>query len=278
MQRIEKTIPRDCEVLFIGDTHEDIMMHEKGLIKHIDYVGKKPESRYLIHMGDWIEAIPTDDKRYMYNKESCPIPKKQADKIIELFKPVSKQIIVGLLGNHERKHHRIMDFSEYICGQLGAPYGTGMCRVIFKDTDGNRMFNWLVTHGKWVFNSHAKDYEQQQANMKAMLRMRLGALKFADCVVQACGHAHKILISPPSNPLYLNDKQGGISQHYLETDCTASYIPPEQRWYVCTGSYRKNMVDGVDDYAENYGPVELGCVKAIVKDGKVHNMEAMKLQ
>lgn len=277
MQRVEKIIPKDCEILCMGDTHEDIMMHEKGLMKHIDYVLKKPDSRYIIHVGDWIEAITTDDKRYMYNQSSIPIPQKQADKMIEIFKPVAANMIVGLLGNHERKHHRVMNFAEYICNGLGIPYGTGMCRIIFKDSEGLMLFKFLACHGQWLFTSHAKDYEQQMANMKAMLRMRLGNLRFADCVLAMCGHAHKLLVSPPANLLYLNDKGKSIGQHYLETDCTASYIPPEQRWFICTGSYRKNMVDGIDDYAEGYGPVELGCIKVIVKDGKVSNCEPMKL-
>lgn len=285
MERIEKIIQRDCEILGVGDTHEDIMMHEKGLLKHVDYVIKRPDSRYLIHMGDWIEAIPTDDKRYQYNPESCPLPKKQADHIIDIFKPVASQMIVGLLGNHERKHHRIMNFAEYICNSLGIPYGTGMCRIVFRDPSGARLFNFLVTHGRWNFTSNAKDYEQQQANMKAMLRMKLGALRFGDCIVQMCGHAHKILISPPARQLFLNDKQTqgkatkeqGISQHYYKVDQTAAFIPHDERWYVCTGSYRKNMVDGVDDYAEGYGPVELGCVKIIVSNGEVASIEPMKL-
>jgi predicted phosphodiesterase len=281
MKRIEATIQRDSEILLISDTHDDVggMMHEKGLIKHIDYAAKKPEVRKLIHLGDWIECIPTDDKRYVYSKKSTPLPMEQADHMVNLFKPIASQFIVGLGGNHDVKYRNVANLAEYICSKdkLNIPYGTRMCRIIFNDPEGRHLFNFIVLHGAWQFTSHAKDYEQQQANMKAMLRMRLGALRFADCVVQACAHAHKLLISPPANPLYLNDTKDGMRQHYLETVCTDSYIPPEQRWAVCTGSYRKNMVDDVDDYAEIYGPVELGCAKVIIKDGKVYNIEPMKL-
>lgn len=288
MQRIECTIERDSEIFLMGDTHEDIMLHEKGLQKHIDHIAEEPVHRKWAHVGDWIEAIATDDKRYQLvevknkdgsTKQHCPIPHKQAQVIADRYRKIAKQGIVGLLGNHERKHHRIINLAEYICAeQLGIPYGTGMCRVIFKDPSGKRLFNFLLLHGQWQFTSNAKDYEQQQANMKAMLRMRLNALRIADCALLACGHAHKLLISGPANPLYLNDNVKGMKAYYLQTDYTASYIPPEQRWCVCTGSYRKNMVDGIDDYAEGYGPVELGCVRVTIKDGKLTDVDAMKIK
>jgi len=287
MKRIEAVIERDSEVYLMSDTHEDIMMNERGLTKHITHISKEPKYRKWIHLGDWIEAIATDDKRYQFVevkdkngniRQQCPIPHKQAQKISDIFMPIAEQGIVGLLGNHERRHHRIINLAEYICSEkLGIPYGTGMARVILKDSNGNRLFNFLVCHGAWLFTSNAKDYEQQQANMKAMLRMRLNALRIADCALLACGHAHKLLISPPANPLYLNDSDQGMKQHYLETDCTASYIPPEQRWCCCTGSYRKNMVDGMDDYAETLGPVELGCIKVIIKAGKIANVVPFKV-
>lgn len=278
MKRIECVIERDSEIFLMGDTHEDVMLHVKGLQRTINHIAEDPKHRRWIHMGDWIEAIATDDSRYHYIKESVPIPKKQAMVIADRFMPIREQGIVGLSGNHERRHHRIIDLAEYICEErLGIPYGTGMARIIFNDKKGKHLFNFLVCHGKWIFNSNAKDYEQQQANMKAMLRMRLNTLRIADCALLACGHAHKILISPPANPLYINDTPTGMKQHYLETDCTASYIPPEQRWCVCTGSYRKNMMDGIDDYAELYGPVELGCVKAIIKDGKIADVVPVKV-
>lgn len=279
MQRIECTIERDSEIFLMSDTHEDVMMHEKGLQKHIDHIAEEPVHRKWVHLGDWIEAITTDDKRYQFVPGAIPIPKKQATVIADRYMKIKGQGIVGLIGNHERKHHRIINLAEYICTEkLGIPYGTGMCRVIFKDPTGKRLFNFLVLHGQWQFTSNAKDYEQQQANMKAMLRMRLNALRIADCVLLACGHAHKLLVSGPSNPLYLNDNVKGMKAYYLQTNCADSYIPPEQRWCVCTGSYRKNMVDGIDDYAEGYGPVELGCVRATIKDGKLTDVDTMKIK
>ena len=81
MQRIIKDLPYSCEIIFTGDTHwGSYFTHEDGIDFLVDYVRSKP-NRFLIHMGDWIEAITVDDKRFDPRTTDEPIPDEQANQI-----------------------------------------------------------------------------------------------------------------------------------------------------------------------------------------------------
>ncbi len=86
MQRINYEIPLDCEIVAMGDTHiASVMAHRSGIAKAIDYI-QADANRYWLHMGDWIEAIATDDIRYDSDTTQQPIPLKQAaEAIFPLF-------------------------------------------------------------------------------------------------------------------------------------------------------------------------------------------------
>ena len=277
MQRIVKMIPRDCEIIDLGDTHQGtIFFHEKGLFKIIDYVASD-KSRFWLHGGDWIEAITSDDKRYDPEIVTELTPLDQKNKIISLFENIKDKGIVGLHGNHERALRRVGPIVREICDTLNIDYGTGMCRIVFMDDQGRHLFNWFTCHGYWLFRSQAKDPEQELANKKASMKMRLKKL-MGDCVVMTCHHAHEILIAEPVSQLYLTDGQEGVKQHYLTTPSDLSgYIPPDQRWFGCAGSFRKNQMDGFTDYAEGFSPAELGCLKITIRDGRPVSMEPIKV-
>ena len=195
----------------------------------------------------------------------------QAKDAIKLFKPIRKRIIAGLIGNHERKLAKVGNLVDYICTELKVPYGTESCRIILENK-GRPLFNVSAMHGTKVFNSHAKDYEQREANKKAALKLYLQE-QMGDCAIQLCGHAHWIGIVPPANRLYFVDTPSGVCQQYLKGAADIGYIQPDQRWFACCGSARKSRLDGYDDYAQNYPPVELGFIKIIVDNGEIVRLE-----
>jgi predicted phosphodiesterase len=278
MQRIVSTIPRDCEIIALGDTHRGTVFHHvKGLTKVVEYIGADPLRRW-IHMGDWIEAIPSDDRRYDAEIVVDHTPADQAKAIAKSFKPIAPQGLGGLHGNHCMTLRRVANFAKEICEeQLGIPYGTGMCRFILKDAEGRSLFNIFACHGYWLFNSVAKDPEQELANQKAMMKMKMKKL-MGDAVIMLCGHAHKLLIAEPINQLYMTDGVGGVKQHYLTTPQNLlGYIPPDQRWYGCTASFRKNQIDGFTDYAEGFPPTELGCLSIMIRDGRPISITPIKV-
>jgi hypothetical protein len=97
-----------------------------------------------------------------------------------------------------------------------------------------------------------------------------------DCAVMACGHAHYLDVVLPSPRLYTTDNTTSIHQNFLRGDMgNGSYINPDQRWYGCTGSFRKNILDGVSDYSEVYDPVILGCLNLIIDGGKIYDFRPM---
>lgn len=275
MQLIKASIRDDADIVLFGDSHEGtIAQHTDGLLEVIEYLATH-KNAYGIYMGDETEAIMVDDKRY--NPETCsqPIPLLQSRNVVKMFKPVRKKILCWLWGNHTQLLYRYGNLTrDIVCaaekdGGLGIPYGTWAAKVDFG------WFKFFVCHGvRGRLTSNAKDYDQQQANIKASLKMKLRDLA-GDCVAMACGHFHKLIRVEPSNKLYLIDDGKKVKQRYLGALQRAEWIDPDRRWYGCTGSFLKSTVIGSSTYAEiaGYGPVELGCLIARVRDRKIVDLE-----
>jgi predicted phosphodiesterase len=280
MQRIVKEIPKNCEIVFLGDTHGgSTLTHYAGINMIVDYIASKPRC-FWVHMGDWIEAIATDDKRFNADTlKGKTIPHDQADEMIDYFMRIRKKGICGLLGNHELKLHRITNLVKYICGKknLDIPYGTTEARIIFTH-GGKRLFNAFVTHRIKLLRSQAKDFIQAEANVKAALKQQLYK-RMGDCAVMIAGHAHQLIVIPPNPELYLVDGPEGLKQAYLTGDMgrEGEFIDPGRRWYGCSGSTRKRYVDGIDDYSDIYAPNELGFLIMTVDGGQVVDIRKFKV-
>lgn len=280
MQRIVRELPANCEIISGSCTHiGSIMCHYEGLDKLKAHILEK-ENRFFIHLGDVIEAIAIDDKRYNppppylnTEKKETPIPLLQAREAMYILLPISDRIITILRGNHERKLLKFGDLIQTsICDVLGIPFGTECCRIIITN-GGKPVFNIFAMHGHKIFKSNAKDPEQREANKKASLKLYLQH-QMGDCAVMVCGHAHWIGIVPPSKRLYFMDGVDGVHQKYLKGQTSVGeYIDVDRRWYACCGSARKSRLDGYDDYAQYYEANELGFVKIVVKSGKVVRVE-----
>lgn len=279
MQRVVATIPRNGKVFLLGDTHlGTVFFHQKGLGKLVDQIASDNRRNRWIHVGDWIEAITSDDRRYDSTIALYKNPSDQAKAITDIFRPIAGQGIVGLMGNHERTLFRVKDFADSICTDLHIPYGTSMCRVVLQDKKERHLFNLFCCHGYWLFKSQAKDPEQEKANKLASMKMRLKKLS-GDSAVMICGHAHELMVAEPVEQLYITDAPDGVQQNYLglPDDLTGGYIPPDQRFYGCCGSLRKNQMDGFTDYAEGFAPIELGCLILDVEDGRPKRMYPFKV-
>ena len=247
---------------------------EGGIQRIIDYI-KSGENRYWVHMGDWIEAIKTDDPRYDADTTQQSTPLKQAQDAIDIFRPIADRGICGLLGNHELKLHRYGNLSKLICEGIGIPYGTYASRVVFK-ADKKDIFKAFLWHGptKGQISSNAKDWEQRQANMRAALKMKL-KYKMSDCAIMLMGHVHKLIVVEPTKQLFIRDGKDGVRHDYLSGKQTGDYIDPDLRWYGATGAFLKLYHDGVSGYAEiaGYDPVELGCLKIVIQGGIIREIE-----
>jgi hypothetical protein len=269
MERIEREIPLDCEIIFCGDTHGGSKLtHYDGIKQLIDYVASK-ENICWLHGGDWCESIIVDDKRFSQEGIKEAVPLKQAHEMVQLFKPIASKCVVGLMGNHERKLLKFGNIvKDVICKDLNIPYGTLTSRVYFTH-DHKKLFGALFTHHMPTLRSQAKDCIQAKANIEAALKKTLQD-RIGDCVVQVGSHTHQLLAVQPDEKLYVVDGTKGVKQKYTSGYMgNGGYIPPDQRYYGSSGSFRKHYVDGIDDYAEAYNPVELGYLKLTLQAGKI---------
>ena len=273
MQRIFKEIPLDCEIALIGDTHiGSYKSHESGVDAAIDFIAAD-EDRYWAHLGDWIEAITTDDKRYECETTKQPIPLLQAKEVVDKFKRIAHKGLVGLLGNHERKLHRFGNLVKHtICQDLKIPYGTFECRLILAPPERNPL-KLFLTHGTKVFKSSAPTQFQKEANQQAQLKTYL-LDKMGDSHLMCSGHAHWLAVVKPDNTLYLTDGEDGVKQHRLDKFPKGTgYIHPDSRYFCCSGSFYKLYVDGMSGYNEQYSPSDLGFLNVIIEGGQIVGVE-----
>ena len=260
-------------ITLMGDLHIGSNgCHVEGIQKVIDNVASTKRS-YFVSMGDNVDAVCTDDKRYHYVKGDSPLPLQQCATAVELLKPAAKKCLLILKGNHEDTLHRFGDITcELIAKPLGAAYGGYVSKLGVYDKHG-LIFKAYLWHGpmRGAISSKAKDYTQRQANMKASVRRYLEN-KASDCAILAMGHSHLLLLSEPAPKLLMSDDGEKMISSYLpRPEGHETYIEPDRRWYVNTGSYLKSQILGDDSYAEKagYDPIELGHAEVVVEDRKI---------
>lgn len=273
MRLLTGLVKSDCDIYLHSDSHEGTMnCHTDGIDKLVDEVASNKKA-YWVHLGDAIEAITTDDKRFSSETNREPIPLKQARSARDRYAKISKKCLAWLKGNHEESLSRFGDLTEsVICEGRLYPYGGYVCKLALSDKHG-ALHKQFLYHGPRMarLSSNAKDHTQRIANMKAALRRCLEN-KACDCLVMAMGHTHKLLVSEPHPRLLMSDDGTKLVQHYLRVgDESANYIEPDCRWYCNTGSYLKSSIMGADSYAEiaGYDPIELGHLVVRVRDRKV---------
>lgn len=279
MQLVSKTLKSDFDCALWGDDQEGSKLKAQEKVNHaIDWV-MSGKDRHFIHMGDALEAITVDDKRYYKHDQDEPIPLVQAQNVIAQYKKASKKCLLWLMGNHELKLWRFGDITrDILCPQMNVTYGGYSSNLAFYDKHGS-MFKWHLRHGIGTgLMSNAKDEEQRTANMKATLKMRLKR-KAGDCVLMAAGCTHKLLVVPPVRTLYLTDDGVDLQQHYRGAASNEPYIHPDDRWYVNTGTFRKSIGLDFVNYTElkGYDPLPLGYVIAEVRDRKIANVREVEV-
>ncbi len=283
MQLLTANLPRDHKIYFLGDVHLGTSAcHKEGFLGAIDKIEGEKNSR-IIGMGDMVEAISHKDRRYQPDiiDSEMPVPLEQFNKLVEYLTPVKDKILFLLDGNHEITlsddgHH----IKEIVCKNLGAPYGTYTAKVSVRTTSKTapQMYKTFAWHGARGLQSHAGDIIRRTANMKEMLKRRLMD-KAGDCIIMAMGHAHKLIVVPPTKKLYLVDEGGKVKQKYTKVVKGEDFIPEDHRYYIGTGGFKRYQIIGVSTWEERMGfpPCELGFPVAHIENGEVVNVEKVIL-
>ena len=274
MEYIKVTLPSNHDLVLFGDTHTGtILQHAEGIQECKEFIMSE-RSRYACHMGDMAEWRMVDHPYFDPATHDKSTPEVQEDSVVEDYTPISSRLLLALEGNHEYGLQRYGNMTRKVCKRLSNTLHTvrqgGFSCVLEVHDKYGLLYKAFLTHGAGTLKSNAKDFEQRQANMKASLKLRLQDLQ-GDCVIMAMGHAHRLLVVPPSERLYVTTKDGKLKQHYLGRGENEDYIDPDQRIYFCTGSFLKTFVLGASGYAERklYKPVELGFINIKVRDREI---------
>jgi hypothetical protein len=275
MRLIEGLIPSNCDIALFGDTHwGNLQMSASGFYQTQEWIMAERNRRFIF-MGDAIEAITTDDKRYQDDTTTDPIPLRQLSTFVDICQPIRKRGLAWLGGNHEFALQRFGDLGAEMARNLGIPYGGCAAKLLLKDNHGPIAKLFLLHPSRVTIRSNAKDVDQRLANMKASLK-RLLVNKAGDCLIMAMGHTHLLMVCEPARRLILTDDGESILQNYLGPgEGAKGYIEPDRRWFANTGSYLRTMVLGHDGYAERaaYDPVELGYVTVKIRERRIVSVE-----
>ena len=292
MRLLSYEMPKNWNYFLFGDSHIGAnLRHDKGFRKMVKMInspyGNLPaENNFATDHGDIIEAITIDDPRFSRfdTREACILSQMEMAKK-ELW-PIRKKMLVALDGNHPFKLHKFGPITHYVCKQLGVSFGTDQAVLTFW-YKGKMQFKHFAAHGNGSIGSIADDIERRKLNWRLALKRKLREMA-GDCFLGSMGHTHKIIISPPSEVLYLTDNGRKIDQHHGVPTSTGEYIHPDYRWYVNTGGFLKVYGDVLvedDDvpieksrlgsgYAERamYPPLQLGFCVGLIRNSQLVNV------
>jgi hypothetical protein len=282
-------MPNDFELVLFGDNQlGNIASASDKFQECIQYICAEP-TRYGIHMGDAADAFWVDDHRFDPTTCKSP-PLEQLKAVVTMLSPLAKtgRLLTVLKGNHEKALElKVGDFTKMICEELRKisenqyPIaGTYTHKLEFIHEDGKLLFKGYFTHGRKSLTSVSPDPHRRRAYLQYRLKRLLEDMA-GDCLLMARGHSHIVLVTPPIPTLYLTSERGKLKQYYTKagTGKTGEYIPPEHRWYGCTGSFLRSQVLDVETYSEQaeYPPTELGYLVAVVKDRSVVDLREVKV-
>lgn len=286
MKIIKKALPKNYTLVVSSDLHlGSPCVNEDHIAQMVDDVCSTRHT-YMTNLGDNIEAISPNDKRFQFSNCKYQTSKDQADAVIRLFKPMGDKLLAIGHGNHEAKMDNDFKLSEYISEQLGVPCG-GISYIlsVYNDSTMKHAHNMYFHHGAGSISSNAKDDIQAEANMKATLKNRLARTPHSDCIVMGMGHIHRSLIVKPTsqNKLHFTAEDGRVKQHYrIDEPQNVSYIAPDSRFYFANSSFMKLYCDSDENYngyAEKFmlSATEIGYTKIHVEDSKVVDIEFIRI-
>ena len=282
-------MPDNFEMIFFGDNqHGNIAEAEDKYLECIKYITQN-ENVYGVHMGDCMDAFFVDDKRYDPTTCKSP-PLEQMKHQIEVLTDCAKtrRLLSILEGNHEHALFlKAGNITNTLCEWLrlasGCEYpiaGTFTNKLELLTTKNTPMFKVYCTHGRKGITSVSPDPHRKRAYLQFRLKRILEDMA-GDCIVMVRGHSHIVLVTPPIPTLYLTSERGKIKQHYTKAGLgkTAEYIPPEHRWYGCSGSFLKSQELGVSTYSElaEFPPTEIGYLRLIVRDREPVELQEIKV-
>ena len=284
MKIITKKLPANHNNFLFGDDHlGTTLRHNKGFDKLMNMMEQEYDgckNNYGTHHGDYLEAIMQDDIRFHPDTVKSSFPMEQLKWAVKLYKPMKHRLLTILEGNHPLKLWRFGNLTQQLCEDLGVEYGTWSAKLIIRTKNDQLMYKSFHTHGRKGITSTADDPKRRIVNQRLILKRHL-KFKMGDTILMCKGHVHKLIICGPESELYMTDDGDKVRQNHTmdNIDQTDTYIHPDHRWYVCTGSFLKLYGENVSGYAEigEFDPIELGFAIAKVRNRKLVGVDPIYL-
>jgi len=233
------------------------------------------EDMYVAFAGDALEGKKIDSPHF--NPDSLRPRQldigKQLEYFCDLWKPIADRTVLFMPGNHDQYLSPNFDIPRALSKELGILDTLGGYQS-WLNIAGLTLHFW---HGKPALPRGAKDPVQREANQKAWLKNRLEKLA-GSAHAQYMGHTHACLILPPIEQYALLDIgencRGRFFTEQVRDINGAVWVPPDARWYVNTGTFRRTGGFGFEDYAEiaGYSPLPIATTITEIGDSKVQNI------
>jgi hypothetical protein len=273
------------DIIQLGDSHEGTIMQIKAKLKKgIDIIkAEKKKGTKFVFVGDCVEGRAIDNPFYDSDINTQPIPYRQADEVIKDFECVAGQCLAWLEGNHDLYSRMMVRLvQDVVCDPRGldVPYGTWSCKITF--VGGGKKWKAHFIHGstnKGITQSRAGNPLRRKTNELDSLKNLL-SVACGDAVYHGVGHYHKQLIYEPQMGMDLYITDDGEEFHQKTTAQTGGeYIPPDLRWYGCSGAFMRQYIKGVSTYGEKaiYKPVEIGMLRLKVRNWELVGVEKIPL-
>ena len=287
MKLLTVTLPNNHNLFEFSDKHVgSILRTLKGWREFVKVFKSEYDgcsNNYAADLGDDLEAITVDDKRFGEMQMDEPLPLQQMAVAEDELRELGGNLLLLLDGNHTRKLARFGNIVAEMAESLSTEtytvaYGTYTCKISVVDKNGKLMYKVYETHGSRSITSNADDPQRRRTNQELILKRHLRR-KAGDCAVMIKHHVHKLIVTPPVTELYLTDDGKKIQQNYTTSGQGETYIHPDARWYGCAGSFMRLYEEGMSGYAEiaEFDPVELGFLVTKVRKGKIVGVESVYL-
>jgi len=205
---------KDKQILVgFGDLHIGAATYlEKKALEIRDYI--KDTGAFFIGMGDFIEnATKRSIGAGVY--QQLMSPKEQIAYLRDFLKPIAKQCIGFVKGNHEERTYKDsgVDIADVICYELGMPYCEWEC--FGSIVSNKRAYKFYAVHsymssktGGLALNTTERDIEKMVGNVNIIMR----------------GHTHKNIVhitdffevDTYNNTVSIRPRINLITGHYLE--------------------------------------------------------------
>ena len=241
----------------------------------------KDEGAFLTFGGDALEGKTINSPHF--NPDGLRANQlniqSQAKHFADLMEPIADRILLMQMGNHELYLFKDFDVVAYICERLDIMDSFGDYQTWVNINNSLTLHFW---HGRPSMPRGAKDPIQREANQKAWLKNKLYGLA-GSAQAQYMGHTHHCMVVPPIEQYALLDSGENVRGRFFKEQVRDikgdTWVPPDARWYVNTGTLRRGGGFDCTDYSEiaGYVPPVIACTKTTVENNQVVNIEKVIL-